>query len=91
MSEGGCRFKPVYPAYRFSFLLLERLSFRDFPLKEQIDTRRLILVTGGTDPELLLEKGYLVDVVQKDVDLGLNPVKLVQMVSLNPAEPLAPK
>jgi adenine deaminase len=56
------------------------------PIKDQIDFRRLILVTDGTSPELLLQKGYLTDVVQKAVDLGLDPVKAVQMVSLNPAE-----
>ncbi|MEE9611712.1 MAG: adenine deaminase C-terminal domain-containing protein [Desulfatiglandales bacterium] len=58
------------------------------PIKDQIDLRRLILVTDGTSPELLLQKGYLTDVVQKAVDLGLDPVKAVQMVSLNPAEHL---
>jgi adenine deaminase len=56
------------------------------PLIESMDTRRLILVTDGTEPNLLLEKGYLVDVVQKAVDMGLEPIKAIQMVSINPAE-----
>ncbi|MBW1781917.1 MAG: adenine deaminase [Deltaproteobacteria bacterium] len=53
-----------------------------------LDIRRLALVTDGTNPELLLEKGYLVDVIQNAVDMGLDPVRVVQMVSLNPAEHL---
>lgn len=56
------------------------------PIKDSIDLRRLILVTDGTNPELLVKQGYMVDVVQKAVDLGLEPIKAVQMVSLNPAE-----
>ena len=56
------------------------------PIKDSIDLRRLILVTDGTNPELIIKQGYMVDVVQKAVDLGLEPIKAVQMVSLNPAE-----
>jgi adenine deaminase len=56
------------------------------PLKDQIDLRRAILVTDGTDPDTLIRHGYMTDVVQKAVDLGLDPVKAVQMSSLNPAE-----
>ena len=56
------------------------------PLKDQIDTRRLILVTDGTNPSLLVKQGYLVDVIQKAVDLGFDPVEVLQMVTLNPAE-----
>jgi adenine deaminase len=56
------------------------------PLKDQIDFRRLILVTDGTNPELLVERGYLVDVVQKALDLGIPLVDAVRMVTLNAAE-----
>lgn len=56
------------------------------PLKDKINLRRLILVTDGTNPSLLLKEGYLVDVVQKAVHLGLEPIQAVQMVTLNPAE-----
>jgi adenine deaminase len=58
------------------------------PLMEAIDTRRLILVTDGTEPSLLLERGYFVDVIQKAVDMGLEPIKAIQMASINPAEHL---
>ncbi len=58
------------------------------PLKDKIDFRRLILVTDGTNPSLLMERGYLQDVVQKAVDLGVEPMEAVRMVTLNPAEHL---
>jgi len=58
------------------------------PLKDKIDFRRLILVTDGTNPSLLMERGYLQDVVQKAVDLGVEPMDAVRMVTLNPAEHL---
>lgn len=53
-----------------------------------LDARRLGLVTDGTTPELLMAQGYFVDVIQKAVDLGLDPVRVVQMATLNPAEHL---
>jgi adenine deaminase len=55
------------------------------PVKDMIDLRRVILVTDGSNPSLVVKQGYFVDVVQKAVDLGLEPVKAVQMVTLNPA------
>ncbi|MFO7599483.1 MAG: adenine deaminase C-terminal domain-containing protein [Candidatus Desulfacyla sp.] len=58
------------------------------PLKDKIDFRRLILVTDGTNPGLLIQKGYMQDVVQKAVDLGIDPMDAVRMVTLNPAEHL---
>ena len=56
------------------------------PIKDEIDLRRIILVTDGVNPDLLIKEGYLVDVVQKAVDLGVDPINAVQMVSINPAE-----
>lgn len=56
------------------------------PLKDHINLRRVILVTDGTNPSLLIKRGYLVDVVQKAVDLGVEPIEAVQMVTLNAAE-----
>jgi adenine deaminase len=58
------------------------------PLKDTIDFRRLILVTDGTNPGLLIQNGYLKDVVQKTVDLGIDPMEAIRMVTLNPAEHL---
>ena len=45
------------------------------PLKNKVDFRRMILVTDGTNPSLLLKTGYLHDVVQKAVDLGIDAMK----------------
>jgi len=58
------------------------------PLKDKVDFRRMILVTDGTNPSLLLKTGYLHDVVQKAVDLGVDAMDAVRMVTLNPAEHL---
>ena len=58
------------------------------PLKDKVDFRRMILVTDGTNPSLLLKTGYLHDVVQKAVDLGIEAMDAVRMVTLNPAEHL---
>ena len=56
------------------------------PLKDKIDFRRVILVTDGTNPSVLLERGYMNDLVQKAVDLGIPPMEAVRMATLNPAE-----
>ncbi len=53
---------------------------------ENIDFRRLILVTDGVEPKELIEKGYLEFVVQKAIDLGFDPIKAIQMATLNVAE-----
>ncbi|MBW1889389.1 MAG: adenine deaminase [Deltaproteobacteria bacterium] len=50
------------------------------------DLRRLILVTDGVHPVELLEKGYMEYVVQKAIDYGFEPVKAIQMATLNVAE-----
>jgi adenine deaminase len=51
-----------------------------------IDLRRLILVTDGVRPLDLLEKGYMEYAVQKAIDVGFDPVKAIQMATLNAAE-----
>jgi adenine deaminase len=51
-----------------------------------IDSRRIILVTDGVNPVELSEKGYMENVVQRAIDLGINPINAVQMASLNAAE-----
>jgi adenine deaminase len=58
------------------------------PLKDKVDFRRMILVTDGTNPDLLLKTGYLHDVVQKAVDLGVDEMDAIRMVTINPAEHL---
>ena len=51
-----------------------------------IDYRRLILVSDGVDAYDLLTLGYMEYIVQKAIDLGINPIKAIQMATLNVAE-----
>lgn len=51
-----------------------------------VDFRRLALVTDGLIPRDLLSYGYIEYVLQKAIDLGFDPIKAVQMVTLNVAE-----
>jgi len=48
-----------------------------------LDLRRTLLVSDGVWPG---EGGHLDSIVQKAVDLGLDPVRAIQMVTLNAAE-----
>ena len=51
-----------------------------------VDLRRLILVSDGLAPGDLIEKGYMEYIARKAIDCGFDPVEVVQMVTLNPAE-----
>ncbi|MDW8045037.1 MAG: adenine deaminase [Nitrososphaerota archaeon] len=51
-----------------------------------IDTRRVLLCTDDIEPDEVEDRGHLVSLVREAVDLGLDPVKAVQMVTLNVAE-----
>jgi len=51
-----------------------------------VDLRRMILVTDGVSPELLIQKRGLEYVVQKAINLGFHPVDAIRMVTLNVAE-----
>jgi len=52
----------------------------------KVDTRRFILSSDGVDPEELMEQGYMDLIVRKAISFGLDPIKAVQMVTLNVAE-----
>jgi adenine deaminase len=56
------------------------------PLVNGKNSRRFCLVTDDLHPEDLLEKGHLDHVLRKAVQLGLDPLAALQMVTLNPAE-----
>ncbi|MCF8029464.1 MAG: amidohydrolase family protein [Desulfohalobiaceae bacterium] len=63
---------------------LERIALNlDF---KEIDPRQLILVTDSVSPSDLLERGSLEFALQKAIDMGIDPVTAVRMVTLNPAE-----
>ena len=56
------------------------------PLVTRKNSRQFCLVTDDLHPEDLLEKGHLDHVLRKAVQLGLDPLTALQMVTLNPAE-----
>jgi len=51
-----------------------------------IDFRRLCLVSDGLNGEVLLALGHMDFIVQKAINLGIDPIKAIQMATLNPAE-----
>ena len=56
-------------------------------IKDQnVDLRRIGLGTDGISPKELIKDGYLDFMVQKAIDLGLDPIQVFQMASLNVAE-----
>lgn len=56
-------------------------------IKDQnVELRRIGLGTDGISPKELVKDGYLDFMVQKAIDLGLDPIKVFQMASLNVAE-----
>ncbi|MDH4229943.1 MAG: adenine deaminase [Nitrospirota bacterium] len=48
--------------------------------------RRCLLVTDDTHPHELLTRGHLDHALRKSVSLGMDPVRALQMATLNPAE-----
>ncbi len=74
----------LYTMLREGYIRRDLESLR--PLIGKIDLRRCTLCTDGVDPELLLTRGYFHEVVQKAVDMGVDPIEAVRMASLNPAE-----
>lgn len=57
------------------------------PIKDAgIDLRRAILVSDVVSPEEMMELGYMDYIVQRAIDLGFDPVKAIQMATLNVAE-----
>ncbi len=56
--------------------------------KYKIDTRRLTLAADDISVEDLVEKGYLDYIVNLAIEYGIDPIKAIQMVTINPAEHL---
>jgi len=54
--------------------------------RKKIDFRRLILATGGVDPEGFLNEGYLDASLRRALKLGVSPKLAYQMVTINVAE-----
>ncbi|MGC8572705.1 MAG: adenine deaminase [Caldisphaera sp.] len=54
----------------------------------KIDSRRLILVADDINVVDLVEYGHLDYLINKAIELGIDPIKAIQMVTINPAEHL---
>ena len=51
-----------------------------------LDHRRAVLVTDDRHPEDLLEEGHMDHVIRRAIEEGVDPVKAIQMATINPAE-----
>ncbi|MGQ9478917.1 MAG: adenine deaminase [Thermoproteota archaeon] len=54
--------------------------------EKRVDHRRVCLVTDDREPSDLLKEGHIDHVVRRAVEEGVDPVKAVQMATLNTAE-----
>lgn len=55
------------------------------PLLKDHDSRNCFFVTDDLDPHDILEKGHINNVVKSAIRLGLDPVKAIQMATINTA------
>ncbi len=53
-----------------------------------VDTHRLTIASDDISVKDLVEHGYLDYIVNKAIEYGVDPIKAIQMVTLNPAEHL---
>ncbi|MDI6733653.1 MAG: adenine deaminase [Planctomycetota bacterium] len=56
------------------------------PVVTPENSRRCLLVSDDRHPDDLIESGHLDYTLRKAVRLGLDPIRAIQMVTLNPAE-----
>jgi len=54
--------------------------------KKKIDHRRVCLVTDDREPSDILREGHIDHVVRRAIEEGVDPVKAIQMATLNTAE-----
>jgi len=54
--------------------------------EERLDPRHVVLVTDDRDPEALMHEGHVDYVVRRAIEEGVDPVKAIQMATLNTAE-----
>ena len=53
--------------------------------EHNIDSSYCLLCSDDTHPQTLLERGHLDHVVRRAIQEGLNPIRAIQMVTINPA------
>jgi adenine deaminase len=56
------------------------------PLVNEHNSRNCFFVTDDLDPEDILEKGHINNLVRTAISKGLDPVRAIQMATINPAE-----
>lgn len=77
--------------YGVSVFMREGSSQRNMPeciraiTEEGLDSRRAILVSDDMVPEDLLKYGHMNDIVRRTIAHGMDPVEVIQMVTINPA------
>lgn len=52
---------------------------------KSLDISRICFCTDDVEPDEIVETGHIIKTVKKAIGFGLNPIKAVQMVTLNPA------
>ncbi len=55
------------------------------PLVTEHNSRNLLFVTDDLDPEDIMEKGHLNSLIRTAIKKGIDPVRAIQMATLNPA------
>jgi adenine deaminase len=56
------------------------------PLVNEHNSRNCFFVTDDLDPEDILEKGHINNLVRTAINKGLDPIRAIQMATINPAE-----
>jgi adenine deaminase len=54
--------------------------------KEKLDSRHVCLVTDDREPNDLLKEGHIDHVIRRAIEEGVDPIKAIQMATLNVAE-----
>ena len=75
----------MYVALRNSSLRPDLKKLAAVITEKKVDTSRLMLTTDGSTPGFTREYGDLEALVQEVISQGVEPVKAIQMATLNPA------
>lgn len=76
----------MYPMIREGFASLKNLSeLINIVTEDKVNSSQVSLVTDDRHPEDLLEEGHMDHVVRKAIEEGVDPIKAIQMASLNTA------
>ena len=59
--------------------------WRLLPLVNEHNSRNCFFVTDDLDPEDILEKGHINNLVRTAINKGLDPIRAIQMATINPA------